>query len=495
MMRSLLAILFLKAFIMIGVILFSGIDLGPEEAQYWVWSRNLDWGYYSKPMGIALEIWSGCQLFGNTELGVRIGAVVFAFLISLATYYLAIACRLKEETAFWAAIIMALCPLGVMGSLMTVTDGGLILFWTLACIFLINNSHPILLGLAVALGALFKWPMYIFWIFAFSFYPRPKWMISFAISLLALIPSFIWNMQHDYVTFRHVLSTIFGRHQVDLGATYLRQGNLADFFGAQGALLSPILFMLLLVAFAYLIKVRISRPLAFCATVTGSLLLIYTTLSYFQKMQGNWCVFAYPTGIVFLSWFLLECVSWGRIWLYIGLAAALLQNLILYTVPFIQTHNLFYVPYKLNIFRHYMGWNRLGDLVARAGYDPKKHFLFSDKYQMSSVLSFYAPEQKRAYFLNLHHLRQNQFCFWPSMADEQFGKTGFFVITENAPHLKKWNDAFIDEAQKELAPYFSKVEFLRIDPIFEVNGEVVKSAMIFKCIDYNGKEPKSAMTY
>ena len=246
-MKTLLTILSLKALLMIGVILFAGIDLGPEEAQYWNWSRQLDWGYYSKPPGIALEIWSGTLLFGDTELGVRIGAVVFAFLISLAVYYLALACRLKENTAFWAAIIMAFSPLGVMGSLMTVTDGGLLLFWTLACIFLVRESNYILLGLSVALGALFKWPMYLFWLFAIPFYP--KLYKSIAISLLALIPALIWNIQHNFVTFRHVLSTILGYHQQDLGATYLKQGNLLDFFGAQGGLLSPIYFILLLIAF------------------------------------------------------------------------------------------------------------------------------------------------------------------------------------------------------------------------------------------------------
>jgi hypothetical protein len=25
------------------------LELYPDEAQYWLWSRTLDWGYYSKP--------------------------------------------------------------------------------------------------------------------------------------------------------------------------------------------------------------------------------------------------------------------------------------------------------------------------------------------------------------------------------------------------------------------------------------------------------------
>ena len=29
------------------------LDLSGDEAYYWDWGRNLDWGYYSKPPGIA----------------------------------------------------------------------------------------------------------------------------------------------------------------------------------------------------------------------------------------------------------------------------------------------------------------------------------------------------------------------------------------------------------------------------------------------------------
>ena len=34
------------------------LELYPDEAQYWLWSRTLDWGYYSKPPMIAWLIWA-----------------------------------------------------------------------------------------------------------------------------------------------------------------------------------------------------------------------------------------------------------------------------------------------------------------------------------------------------------------------------------------------------------------------------------------------------
>ena len=46
-------------------------DLSEDEAYQWVWSKHLDWSYYSKPPGIALAQWLGTHLGGDTEFGVR----------------------------------------------------------------------------------------------------------------------------------------------------------------------------------------------------------------------------------------------------------------------------------------------------------------------------------------------------------------------------------------------------------------------------------------
>src|ERR1700758_3012891 len=92
-------ILGIKAFLMLGIILYAGIGLGPDEAQYWTWSQYLDWGYYSKPPGIAWQIWLGTKIFGNTELGVRFVSIVLSCLSSFAIYALALTCKQAPRTA------------------------------------------------------------------------------------------------------------------------------------------------------------------------------------------------------------------------------------------------------------------------------------------------------------------------------------------------------------------------------------------------------------
>lgn len=228
-MRLLFCLLILKSFIVMLGIYTQYIGLGPDEAQYWTWSQHLDWGYYSKPPGVAWQIWLGTQFFDNSELGVRFLSVVMAFLLAIGTYFLARACRLKRDTAFWAGMVMAFSPLGVFASFLATTDVGMVLFWTLACIPIVDalskGSTPnyYLMGILVLLGALFKWPIYMIWIFvllAMSIYPELRsrtFFLGIAISLVALAPSVYWNSTHDWATFQHVLATMKGGHAKGVG--------------------------------------------------------------------------------------------------------------------------------------------------------------------------------------------------------------------------------------------------------------------------------------
>ena len=47
-----------------------GITLYVDEAQYWTWAQHLDWGYFSKPPGVAALIWLSTALFGDGMVGV-----------------------------------------------------------------------------------------------------------------------------------------------------------------------------------------------------------------------------------------------------------------------------------------------------------------------------------------------------------------------------------------------------------------------------------------
>lgn len=495
----LLSVVAVKAIVMVLIILYGGIGLSPDEAQYWTWSRALDWGYYSKPPGIAWQIWLGTQFFDHTELGVRIGSVVFSALQAVTVYLLARKCQFKEKAAFYCGMAMALCPIGLLGSLLAITDNGFLLFWTLACLIMAGSlnlkrsPNPFLLGLVIMCGAIFKWPIYLFWIFFFVFrryffsdQKLYKGILGVLLSLIGLLPAVIWSWEHDWATFRHVATIVKG------GNVHQVKSNFFEFLGTQALLLSPLLFGLLIFAYVKWIKGRskLSPPLLFCGVSSFYSLMFVLSISLFQKIQGNWAVFIYPTAIVFLVWFVFEerKIGWfkGGVWLSLGLTA------VLFALPhFSLDHTI----YKINPFKHNLGWVELREVLNNNGYDPNKNFLVSDKYQTTSILSFYSEGQKRAYFLNLQGSRKNQFSYWPQLHEEQKEKTGYFVWVENAPHFQtQWKNKF-EFYKTELNKYFENVEFLNIGSLLYHEGEIVKGAFIFKCGNCKNLQPEELNLY
>lgn len=472
---------------MVLLILFAGIPLAPDEAQYWTWSKALDFGYYSKPPAIAWQIFLTTKIFGNTELGVRFGAVVLSFFLGLAVYKLAKNCRLSERASFWSAIAFAFSPLGVYLSFAATTDCGAILGLVLAISTIAKGisekkiPNYILFGFWLYFGALYKWTAFIVYPFLFLslfFYPilRSRTLIyGILISLLAFLPPLYWNWTHEFATFKHVFSTVYKPKSSS-------HGNFFSFLGAQIALFSPIFFVLYLLG---IFKKGKKPALIFCTLFTSGA-LIYLILSIFKKMQPNWAAFFYPPGMILIGWYAIEKLKKGIYWLYAGTVLAIIISFGAFAVPYLNA------PYKINPFRQNLGWNRLETGLQAAGYNPKTDFLFSDTYQMTSLLSFYGPNKKRAYFFNLQGNRKNQFSYWPPMSKEQ-GKTGYFVIGENVKgDALPWYETHYKE---KLSSYCPNTQFIGAIPLFQTQGMAVKHALIFKCTSYNGQMPPDRDKY
>lgn len=505
----LVSVLFLKLGLTVFAIIYAKIGLGPDEAQYWTWSQQLAFGYYSKPPGIAWEIWSGTQLFGNTELGVRFGALILGTMLAFGVYWLACAAKLSSQASFWAAMVFAWSPLGVMSTLLAITDTGMVFFWLLGSILVadgLNKNRPCsyyLLGACIAVGALFKWVMYEFWIVIIvlaCLLPlwRSKHIVGgMMVSLFGLIPSLVWNVYNDWATFRHVGATVWTTKEVDIGTTGLLKGNFFEFFGAQIVLLSPIVFALFLFGVWELLRrrERVSTSLLFCGAVSILPLCIYCSIATFKKMQGNWVDYIYPSAAVLVSWYAYDYKPKYRLWMFAGVAVAFVLSVFALAMPTIVAERYLPLSYKANPFKHNVGWENIASVLTDLGFNSSENFLFADKYQSTSILSFYGPEQKRAYFLNLQGIRKNQFSYWPGMPDQQIGKTGYFVVFENALQSDpKWKD-LEENYKKLLKPYFHEIDYLGIHPLFTAGKVAVKSAMVFKTSGYNGLTPSDVEIY
>ncbi|MGE5469190.1 MAG: glycosyltransferase family 39 protein [Bacteroidota bacterium] len=347
------------------VVTHLGITLYLDEAQYWTWAQHLDWGYFSKPPGIAGLIRLSTALFGNDILGVKLlGMLCYP---AAATAGWAIARRLYDErTAFWATIALLTLPMFGWLGLFVSTDALLTLFWMLALWAYLRAIDGdawgdwLLVGMFCGLGLLAKYTM-LAWLGAaflhLLFFHRPRlatvkpWLAAGLASLL-LAPNIAWNFAHDFPTLKHTAEITLHKNTGD-GLT-----ALGEFWAAQWASFGPVLgciFVLLLV------QARASWQDSRHRLLLWFALPLWAVVSL-QALKGganiNWAAPAFaPATIAIVAWLLQR--ERKRL-----LAAGLLVNIALvglaYHWPDILTAARVDHPAKKNPYSRAMGWDELG---------------------------------------------------------------------------------------------------------------------------------------
>jgi len=145
----------------------SPIELSVDEAQYWDWSRNIEFGYFTKPPIIAWVIALSTTIFGNEEWAVRLCSPLIHLFIAIVlwgTSYIAFGAKAGRI----AALIWIFTPAASLGSFVISTDTPLLLFWSF-CIFfmfkLFKNQSivtAILVGMSLGLAFLSKYAALFF---------------------------------------------------------------------------------------------------------------------------------------------------------------------------------------------------------------------------------------------------------------------------------------------------------------------------------------------
>ncbi len=196
------------------------LDLAPDEAHYWDWSRHFDWSYYSKGPLVAWLIRAGCATLGTGVLGVRFPAVVCGALLLVSLYILTVQVYGRERLAC-AVVAMALTlPVIAAGSSLMTIDSPYTCCWGWALVFgyqaAVRRSSwawP-LAGLAVGVGILAKYTMVV-WLPSLGMFLltsrahrglvlRRGFWVACGVAAVCCLPIVIWNAQHGWVTVHHV---------------------------------------------------------------------------------------------------------------------------------------------------------------------------------------------------------------------------------------------------------------------------------------------------
>ena len=287
------------------------LELHPDEAQYWLWSRELAFGYYSKPPLIAWAIWATTQVGGDAEPWVRLSAALFHAAATLAVF--ALGRRLYDSaTGFWAAVLYALMPGVQLSSLVIATDAPLLMFYALALLayarFLEHGGWRPAAATGLAIGAAFlaKYAavyalvgLALHW--AVSPDARIRWTLPAALAAAAafavvLAPNLVWNLQHGFATVQHTAANAGWEGRL------FNLDNLGEFLASQFGVFGPLPFAVLIGGAGLLAVRRRLQPadvMLLCFVLPP--LLIVAAQAFINRANANWSGAGYVAGAVLVA--------------------------------------------------------------------------------------------------------------------------------------------------------------------------------------------------
>ena len=329
-----------------------------DEAQYWTWSRTVQWGYYSKPPLIAWLIKLNTGLCGNQESCLRLFSPlmhsVTAGVIFYTSYYL---CK-DIKTGIFSALLYLLMPGVTYSSFFISTDVPLLMFSTITGFLVIkmieSESKVILtfifLALCLSMGILSKYAMFFFLvsIFVSSLFSEKikKLILSLKFFLLLLLvmalisPHIFWNLKNNLVTFSH---TFDNANTNNLKFNYFEPiFFIVSQFGVFGVF--PLLVILLeTLSFSKIKKLDEIQKVLFIWFIFPILLI--TILALFSRANANWAIVGYPFG----------CILLGTIVFKNKLLK--IKSFSIFSQFFLTSVILFFLLFENQIFNPLLKWN------------------------------------------------------------------------------------------------------------------------------------------
>ncbi len=319
------AVLFVVAITIWRIVMlaFNRTDLFVDEAQYWLWSENLDFGYYSKPPMIGWVI----RLFttigqSHSSFWIRLPAPLFH--MATALLLIPIAKRtVGSEAGPWPAVTFATLPAVSLSSVLMSTDTIQLTFVASAILLFLRLtekvSAPTAAGLGLALGLAFMTKYSVLFLLpgvaaAMLLLPRARigWrdaLIAASVGAFVVLPNLWWNVLHDGITIQHTES--IANWNTQEGKRGLRAAAAIEFLAAQFAVVGPIVFAALLMAIPRMVRgSRGSSPedtgLNLLAWLSLPCVALLTAQAFFGGANANWAVPAYVAGTVLATRILLS---------------------------------------------------------------------------------------------------------------------------------------------------------------------------------------------
>ncbi len=348
------------------------LDLLPDEAQYWSWSRHLAFGYFSKPPMIAWLIRLTTDLVGSMEWGVRLASPVLQAMTGIVICFIG-----KQlfgvRTGFWASLLYATLPGVTFSGSLIATDIPLLFFWSLALLAFAhlwaraNWGWAAILGFAFGLGFLSKYAMGYFLLGIVvlavttprALFPSIGRHLGLAALVAAMViaPNIWWNFAHGWATVGH---TAANANWGEGGGLHILEA--LSFAGAQFGVFGPILLIALILR---LILWRRDPPPAaerFLLAFAVPVLVLMVLQSGISRAHANWAAVAYVAATLLVTAWLERIRQPWPLRLSLGLHIAILAAFTLIFSGAITVK----LPKSADIFYQRRGWKSLANLTSRS---------------------------------------------------------------------------------------------------------------------------------
>ncbi|MGD9637426.1 MAG: ArnT family glycosyltransferase [Alphaproteobacteria bacterium] len=434
------------------ILVLSPLELSFDEAQYWHWSKDLSFGYFSKPPVIAYLIYLTTSICGNGEACVRLASPLMHGATSLMVY-LAASKLFDKKTGYFSALTYLTLTGVSFGSNLISTDVPLLFCYAAAIYFLscaLTANHWkwwLALGAVTGIGLLSKYSMAIFpavvliyMLLNYKLY-NPKHYLNFFLMLLLAIaiysPNFYWNYTHHFASYAHT------KANTNLGSGMkFNPLKALEFLGSQIAVFGIILFPCFLFFIAKPFQnmsrlqdkeLKINR-FGLLFLLSAPLIIAMTILGLISRANANWAAPSYVAGVILVTALLIhyEKLKLVKFSIYLNCGLMIMVSLLLITGSLTNKHKL-------------SGWKDAGKTISQiAKNNSDKKLLFDERKILTPFLYYLEPQQ----FDHLVKWNPNQelndhYDLTASINNHDIGNSFIYI--------SRWDNA------DSLMPYFSSM--------------------------------------
>jgi len=285
-----------KHWILIGMWLLVNLlqafftGLNSDESYYWMYSQNLDWGYFDHPPMAALLIHAGHWLLPG-EVGVRI----ILILVSTLTFALILNVLNEKDDLFFLGVFVLSFPLihTHISGFLAIPDVPL-LFFTLCFLilyrkFLEKPSFLIAVLLAVVSAAMVYSKYHAFLVIGLTILSNLKLLrnkyfwATVGLTIVLLLPHVFWQIENEFPTFKY--------HLVERAKPF-RLKHVTDNLLNQLMMAGPLTGVLVFWKLSkFKIKNEFDRTLVF--NIVGFYVLLFL-LSFKNRIEAHWIAAIMP---------------------------------------------------------------------------------------------------------------------------------------------------------------------------------------------------------